>query len=226
MALEQIQVGEQYNGDGATVVARAGKQGETIVSELHGRFYEQTYRGRVYGGGKTLTSISNATFTTATLDATHTPICGVWNPLGSGVNLVILQAMVNFVVTAATATGIGGTMWAASNGNTAISTGVIAYNRLRLTQGGSISKYLGGVAATGLTNNIVAMFGSSIGGGAIGNFNQVGTAVGFVPATTGSVENFDGSLIVPPGGVLSLLCVTTPVAHSCTSGMVWEEVPI
>ena len=32
--------------------------------------------------------------------------------------------------------------------------------------------------------------------------------------------------IAPPGGVLALLATTTPVAHSASSGLVWEEVPL
>jgi hypothetical protein len=45
----------------------------------------------MFGGGMTLTSISNVTFTTATLGATCTPITGIYNPIGSGKNCVILQ---------------------------------------------------------------------------------------------------------------------------------------
>ena len=41
-----------------------------------------------------------------------------------------------------------------------------------------------------------------------------------------SVENFDGSLIVPPGGVLALLGHTTPVAHSAAAEILWEEVSV
>jgi hypothetical protein len=43
---------------------------------------------------------------------------------------------------------------------------------------------------------------------------------------SGGVENFDGSLIVPPGGVLALMAVTTPVAQSAVAGIVWEEVAL
>jgi hypothetical protein len=42
----------------------------------------------------------------------------------------------------------------------------------------------------------------------------------------GAQELFDGSVIVPPGGVIALLATTTPAAHSAVSALVWEEVPV
>ena len=77
MSLLQGVVGPQTLQDGATVNLRTGKGGDAIVSELHGRFYEQNYRGNLYSGGlAALTSINNATFTVATTGATATPIAG------------------------------------------------------------------------------------------------------------------------------------------------------
>src|SRR5712691_5749074 len=107
MPLQQLVVGAQSVGDGTFPTARGGKTGETIVTELHGRFYEQNYRTGLYSGGMTLTSISNVTFTTGTLGATCTPVIGLWNPSTSPVNLIILQAMLGVTITAATKTGGG-----------------------------------------------------------------------------------------------------------------------
>jgi hypothetical protein len=44
------------------------------------------------------------------------------------------------------------------------------------------------------------------------------------PSVVG-VQFFDGSLIVPPGGVLALLNTTSVTTHSVTSRLMWEEVP-
>jgi hypothetical protein len=66
-------------------------------------------------GGIGLTAINNATYTTGTLTASCTPILGVYNPSTSLVNLVILQAILDLAMTAATNTGGAPFVWASSN---------------------------------------------------------------------------------------------------------------
>lgn len=226
MLLQGI-AGPQTFADGAYGEIRLGRLGDAIISELHGRFYEQAYRGNLFSGGMGLTSISNATFTTGTLSASCTPVVGVWNPVGSGVNLVILQAVLGIAITAATNTGGHPFVWATSVGNGVITTGAAPLSRATLQAAGSKAKDMSGAALTGLTTNMVVRQASALGGGSSANFSFVGTAVGQATTPGGfQVENLDGSLIVPPGGVLALLATTTPVAHSAASGIVWEEVQI
>lgn len=221
------QVGPQIVTDGAFNEFRLGKTAEQVVQELHGRFYEQNYRGVLYSGGMNLTAINNVTFTTGTLGATVTPIIGVYNPIGSLVNLVILQATLSLIVTAGTATGGGPYVWATSITTVPVSTGNNPLNRKSLQTAGSAAKDLTNVAPTGLSPNLTVRFGSSLMGGLIKNVSSVETAVGQNIGASGiSVENFDGGLIVPPGGVLALLATTTPVAHSAASSLLWEEVAL
>lgn len=225
----QGQVGPQVLQDGVTAILRQGRSAEQIISELHGRFYEQAYRNALYTGGMTaLTSISNVTFTSATLGATCTPIWGIWNPGTSTVNLVILQAILGITITAATATGGAPFVWAASTGNNSLTLGNVPVNRKTLTASGSQAKVFGGAALTGLTNNLVVICGSALTGGQSTSVTLVEGTVAAPPSIAGgtTVENLDGSFIVPPGGVLALLATTTPVAHSAVSGGVWEEPPL
>ena len=207
---------------------RQGNQGDMVVSELHGRLYEQAYRGNLYYGGTTaLTTINNATFTIATTGVTATPIVGLYNPLSnSATNLVVLQATLACTLTALAATGGGPYVWMVSTGNNAISTGNTPYNRKTLTSAGSFAKVFGGAALTGMTGTLAAMAGSALGGGSYSNASFTATAAGPQTLLQGFVENFDGSLIVPPGGVLALMATTTPAAHSVTSSLLWEEVPV
>jgi len=222
------QVGPQTLADGVTGTAmRQGRQAEQIVQELHGRFYETNYRSAVFSGGMGLTSISNVTYTTGTLGATVTPIAGVYNPVGSVVNLAILQAILGVTVTAATATGCGPFVWATAITTAPITTGAQPLNRKTLQAQGSAARDITNVAPTGLTPNLAVRFASALTGGLIKNVSSVETAVGQNIGTAGiTVENIDGCIIVPPGGVLALLATTTPVAHSAVSGLVWEEVPV
>src|SRR3984893_13763341 len=85
---------------------RTGRLGDAIVSELHGRFYEQVFRGNVYSVG--MTTLAALSANTATLVAATTPIVGVWTPATSLVNLVMLQAMLASGINNAATTGPGG----------------------------------------------------------------------------------------------------------------------
>ena len=227
MPSAQGQVGVQNNADGSTPIQgfRQGKQGDLIASELHGRYYEQNYRGNIFSGGMSLTAINAATFTTATLTASCTPIAGVWNPLNSGVNASIITAKLSVALTALQNTGAGPYVWAVSTGNSAsLTNGLQPWKRNTLTQAGSMLKNLAGVALTGLTNPLGIVGASGVYGGNAYNIPSLGTAAGFSTTQTSSVEWLDGLFIVPPGGVLVLLATTTPVAHSVSSTLIWEEV--
>lgn len=221
-------VGPQIASDGTSPPTgiRQGRQGDMIVSELHGRLYEQNFRGNLYSGGMTLTAINAVTNTTATLGATAVPIIGVWNPLTSAVNLVLIQAKLNVALTALQNTGVGAFMWCTSTGNGGITTGNTPLNRKTLLAAGSYAKDLCGVALTGLTNNLVVRNAAPLNGGNLYNIASLGTAAGWQTTASPQIENIDGAWIVPPGGVLALLAVTTPVAHSAASGVLWEEVAI
>jgi hypothetical protein len=219
-------VGQQQFSDGTPQSVRLGRQADLDVSELHGRFYEQTFRGNIFSTGMSITSINNATFTTGTLGATCTPILGVWNPSSSGVNLSILQASLSCALTALTATGGAPFVWATSVGNTAVSSGNAPFSRKTLQGAGSQAKAFNcSPALTGLTNNLAVQFGSIIAVGQPYNISEVATAAGFMTSASSDIESFDGSFIVPPGGVAALLATTTPVAHSVAGYLLWEENP-
>jgi len=226
--LSELRVGEVLAGSGTVNPARGDITGAWITTDAHGRFAEAARRGRLFSGGSiVLQAINNATFTIGTLGTACTPIVGLWNPSTNQVNLEVLQASLGVTMSALIATGGGPYMWAISTGNNAISTGSQPFNRRTLTQSGSNAKVFGGAAAlTGLTNNLVVMNGSALFGGSALSISFTATAVAMQTQQLASVENIDGSIIVPPGGVLALLAAVTPVAHSVVSGIVWEDVPI
>ena len=222
--IAQGQVGPAAYADGNQPGAgfRQGRLGEIIASELHGRFFEQAFRSNLYSIGGPVTALSANTIT---LTATTTPIIGVWNPMSSPVNLVILQAALQVAVQAASSTAQGGFVWASSAANAAIATGSAPFNRKSLNTIGSQAKgFPGGVALTGLSNNLVVFEGADLAGGlAITTAAVPGTSA--VP-TTAYVQNFDGSLIIPPGGVLALLNTISTTNLSVAARLLWEEVAL
>lgn len=231
------QTGPVTAGDGSTPLLRLGRSAELIVGELHGRFYETTFRGATYSAGMQLTSVSNATFTLATATsgtlataATATPIVALWNPSTSSVNAVLLQAQVSMINTALQETGAGSLVWLGWSSQSALTLGSFGWNRKTLAVQGSQCKVLAGVALTGLsaiqsaTTNILGA--STISPGALSNVSTLQTAAGLSPAAGNMVENIDGAIIVPPGGLVALFASTTPVAWSAASSLLWEEVAV
>lgn len=230
MPYSQVQVGPQQAYDGATVNARADRQGAQIFTQLHARYAEQNLRGKLWSDGMGLTAITNAIWTTGTTDATSKGIVGVYNPPTSGVNVIVLQAFVGVTITAATCTGGGPYVWVKSTGETAISTGTAPINSKTLgttgPDGPSNVKGMCGIAMTGKVNALAVVRASSLCGGSSANFSFVGTAAGQATPQVTSVELIDGLFIVPPGGIIALQATTTPVAHSAVGGIVWEEIPV
>lgn len=220
--------GPLIGSNGSPTPFTAGYSGASRVLDAHARFMQAVWENRVFSTGMGVTSISNATFSIATLGVTCTPIVGLWNPSTSGVYAALWQAQLNIIMTALQATGCGPFQWAGSVGNTAITgAGVVPWNRKTLVQSGSSCRGFAGTALTGLTNNLVVMNASSLSGGSAVTAAFLATQAGAQTQTpTGGQENFDGCLFVPPGGVIALLSGSTGVAHSAASGLVWEEIPV
>ena len=82
----QGQVGQpsaQSIQPGAQPLVRLGQLSDVIVSELHGRYYEQGYRKTSFGAAN-----QAAVATTAAFATTYTGLV-LYNPNGSAVNLVV-----------------------------------------------------------------------------------------------------------------------------------------
>ena len=77
---------------GQQVVQRAGNMGEQIISELHGRYYETSYRRALFNAAN-----QAAATTTVGLATTYTGLC-LSNPVGSPVNLVLNKVGYAFIV--------------------------------------------------------------------------------------------------------------------------------
>lgn len=185
--------------DGPGPVVRQGNQGELMMSELHGRFYEQSLRGNMY-------RIANqaAVSTTAGLATTWTGLA-ISNPAGSGVN-----AVVNLFTAAQIAAGVAGAI-GIMTGSGAAAGSLVPKNAI---VSGTTGKVIASAGATITTPVLDFVFG------------QVGsvatTAYGLTP---GLVVDLGGSLIVPPGfyaATFTTAATTTALAFSFQ----WEEVAI
>jgi hypothetical protein len=198
--INEILVGIQNNGDGIRSSARGGQQGEQLVSQLHGRFYEQALRGNLF-------HVSNqaAVSTTAGLATTFTGLA-VANPAGNSHNLVLLAVGVGQV--AAGAAGAVGIM----TGSGAAAGALTARNALI---GGGASKMAAPSASATIATPVLDRVFGSVGSVATTGYGLVAGLQYFA----------DGSIVIPPGYfVASYTSAATTSATIWT--FVWEEVPI
>lgn len=222
--MSDLQVrGPLAGSTGAPSPFTADLTGASRITDAHGRFQEATRLQRMFSTGMTTTSISNVTFTTATLGATCTPIVGVWNPVGTGKIAVILQARLQVIITALARQGPGAFMWCSAVNQSAITvTALVPWNRYSLAQTGSVCKGFANTALTGLSGNLSIMEASGVGGGP--NIVSQTDVLGMGPFTQAQIDNIDGAYFLLPGGLLALLCTTTPIAMSAASSLMWEEI--
>jgi hypothetical protein len=219
----QGQTGKQT---GQNIPVGVGEFSDVLVTELMGRYYENTYRGLKFsnstvGGGVQLA----ATHLFSTAIGTFTPILAIYNPLTSGKNLSVEQAWIGLAsAPLATATQTGAFFFVVGSGQSIT-------NAQSATPVNNGTLKAAGSSAIGISNAVLA--------GAVGNPAilrpisgdiEVVTATANTNAILGSitVEDIAGSIIVPPGGYLGIANgVSNAVAgHLVVAGFTWDEVPV
>lgn len=211
--LIQGQVGPtsgQSVNPGTTPAVRLGQLGDLIASELHGRFYETNYRGALFSTFVNAMTVAS-THVTPIAAGTGTPILGIFNPAGSGKNLVLVR------IQQATTSGTPGgplVLNVIPNPQNITATFTTAYNNFNLTQQGSVTKIWNNTAITGSTAGTA--FRNAGGSAAV-------AATGAILTYT---EMYDGALIVPPGFMLALAATATGTSHVINCYAEWEEVPV
>lgn len=185
--------------DGLGPIVRQGAQGELMVSELHGRYYEQALRGNMY-------RVANqaAVSTTAGLTTTWTGLA-ISNPAGSGVNAVInLFTVAQFAVGAAGAIGIMTGVGAAAGS-------LVPKNAIVSGTTGRVTASAGATIATPVLDIVIGQVGS-----------LATTGYGLTP---GLIVDLGGSIIVPPG-FFAASFTSAATTTALQFGYQWEEIPI
>lgn len=200
--LNEIKIGPRKLSDGATGEARGGQDSELITGQAHGKYYEAASRHRIFW----CANQADTTWSIA-LAGTHTGLM-VSNPRMSNVNLAILRAgYVHCVAQAAEATiGLAGGYDADVECTHTVALGV--YNAYILGPHGQANADASGVMPTAPVW--------------IEAYMSAFTAAA-LHATSPSIVDVDGCIVVPPGGYVAICALT--VTHGLAS-MMWEEVPI
>ena len=84
--------------------------------------------------------------------------------------------------------------------------------------------FAGATALTGLGNILTALEAADLSNAGSVTYGTIGNTA--ITPSIGGVQNFDGQLIVPPGGVLALYNTGNGTSFNYTGRLFWEEVPV
>ena len=184
---------------------RSGNTGEMLIGHAHGKYYEAALRGKLHYSYCAAIAMS----------ASNTTALGniVWNPPGSGVNLALGKYDLANIVTDA--------------------------NALEFLLGYSVQSTVPGSTTAAVTGPCklgpVATPTSLAKAYSAATITTAATAIcslGYIYAAIDTVGqgvisgDFDGSIIVPPGYLVHIMCVAAAGAGGTYSTLMWEEVPI
>ena len=195
------QVGPQTLSDGSLVPPRLGKNGELVVQNLHGRYYEQVMRGNVFGA-----SNQAAQAISVALATTYTGLC-LSNPLGSGKNLVLLSVGYALSVAPAAIASIHLIGSSSPSTNVAHTTPVTPVNML-LGNTNSPAAKVDREATIPTPVYLMSLMG--------------GFTAAALPASPNALFDIAGQIILAPGGFVAIGALT---AVQGFGSFVWEEVP-
>lgn len=197
-------VGPQLLSDGDYSDLRLGRSGELVTSGFHGKYYEQTYRGNVF-----VARNLGGFFAPA---GTAAGPLGLYNPPGSGKNLVLLKTIALF--TSFTTSMTAGALAYFYSTNASISTPNLSNAVNCLLGSGNIS--VAQVFISGVISPTPAILFPIV--------SKTGTAV---PASNNSqiIDDVNGAIILSPGAIL-VVQETTLDTNTGNLSYVWEEVPI
>jgi hypothetical protein len=193
---------------GTWAPVRQGQLGETIMQELHGRYYETGYRRALFNAAN-----QTGIVTTVGLATTYTGLC-LSNPVGSGWNISLNKVGLSFQVAFPAASSVG--LMCGYNAST---------NVTHTAAGTPRSNFFGiGAAGVGLVDTsaglptapvITHLFGTGLTG--------IITTAQYMPST---LIDLEGSVILPPGGYAAIYTSTVTGAASMLASFQWEELPV
>lgn len=198
----------------ANVNDSLGKSGELAVAEIHGKYYTQTYNGTMF----------YATTTTATapaiFSATAVTSLSIWNPTGSGKNIVIAKAILSKVTAASAAVQMGFAL--IQNAGSGVATGgpISATTPLSTAlRGGGLLNNAGqnsSIALVSTASTVVAPTQF------IPLFGMTTDVITTSAEGTSFVYDAEGSLILQPGSYIAFASSAANTG-TCNYGLYWYE---
>ncbi len=216
-----INPGTQNVAAGTAPTFSQGRQGESLGSAIHPQFYQQASNGYVFSQAATPLGLAIPIYT-ATALAGGMPI---WNPAGSGRNVVLICADFGWASGTADFAAVG-LMTRSSMGSALGTAAPFSAFAATTPKNGLIGA---GVASVAQSSNSGTVTLTTLGGVAdwtrnLASINleaNTGTAHG----TNTAHYEFNGSIIIPPGSACWFAATKASVALYATS-VVWYEAPL
>jgi hypothetical protein len=196
-------VGHQGLADGVEAAPRLGNNGEMIVGNLHGRYYEQVKRGNVYGA-----SNQAAQAVSVALATTYTGLI-LSNPPQSGKNIVLLSVGYALSVAPAAIASIhliGGWQSTDITHTAAVSPRSMLLNNANATN--AVAK-VDSQATIPTPTYLMSLMS--------------GFTAGALPASPAALFDIAGQFVITPGGFIAIGALT---AITGFGSFVWEEVSL
>jgi len=204
-------VGEQTLSNGDTGEGAIARTGEEVVSQLHAPLYEQGKRGRVFNGMTAVTGVAPGTAIGTTAGF------ALYNPRGSGVDLVVLTARLAYV---SGTLGAGVISWVGhlDPAQAAITGTAIPSVAARMAPTASVS-----AKGKPLTTATVPASGTPM-----RPFGSLQASLATTAVSPWALkDDVDGAIIVQPGCAVSLQGTTAAgTSPLVVYGVSWEEVPV
>lgn len=196
---------------GTSADMRMGNLGDTVVSELHGAYYEGTYRGARFGGSMQAL-LAAATIAGVGVNPTGTLV--LYNPPGNAFNLVVEKFGVGFVLAPAAPLVYG----LATGFSTSPLAGTLTSVTPKSKKVGSGLQPTAGLVASAVTLPVAATVDQVLG--------QLDTGAVTTMTNCPSLFDIQGSIILPPGGFCHMWSSGVLLASAHMASFQWEEVPI
>lgn len=205
-------------GDTTQTILAAGRQGEQLVADIHGRYGQYASRGGVFMAAKTSAADAIPVVTT-----TSSSTFAINNPSGSGKNVELIRFALNFLMTGAapaTANVVGFSIVPPSNATSAITKIPDPVNA------GGHAVLLGGAAPVASVCSAIT-FASALTVAANWGIPMFSFPASWVPTVGGfpvsCFYDFSGSVLLPPGWTLTLTASTAWGANTTIPSLTWAE---
>lgn len=191
--------------------APSGTFGELYDSSLAPDYYALSKAGRTF-----VVTGAAANPTAFTGGAAGTPLIGLFNPVASGVDLVILQARVGIRTTGTVAGTLDFAFWGVNQGGVAVTgTQTAARNTYSLAATGGVGYAMVNVANTAALASALISPSFSLG--------AVGATATLIPGVF--VDDVKGAIVVAPGCYLAFGSTSALTGGSLDVGLMWSEIP-
>ncbi len=206
------------NTDSTPLVLGAGRAGEQLTSDIHGKYGVMASRGGVF-----MAAASSAAVAIPIVTTTSASTFALNNPSGSGKNVELIRFVLNLLDTGTaptTANVIGFSIVPPAN-----ATSAITKIPDPVTAGGHAT-LLGGAAPVASVCSAIT-FASALTVAANWGIPMFSFPASFVPTVGGfpvpMFYDFAGSVIVPPGWTITLTASTAWGANTTIPSLTWAE---